>query len=101
MSATNPTPNELRMIARNMLTENETHRAEVLDAAADELERNREVLKDYVKMPARIAALEAQIAEAREILKFVSLEDMQIMENGYKAEEMADEWLEKYPEVTQ
>ena len=71
MSATNPTPNELRMIARNMLTENETHRAEVLDAAADELERNREVLKDYVKMPARIAALEAQNKKLVEALQAI------------------------------
>ena len=52
---------------------------------------------------AEIATLRAQLAEAQkavneaaDIFQFVANEDMQIMENGYQAEEMADNWISKY-----
>ena len=53
-----------------------------------------------------IATLRAQLVEAQkavneavDIFQFVANEDMQIMENGYQAEEMAGHWISKYSKL--
>ena len=39
------------------------------------------------------------VNEAADVFQFVANEDMQIMENGYQAEEMAGHWISKYSKL--
>ena len=61
---------------------------------------------EIARLEAEIATLRAQLAEAQkavneaaDIFQFVANEDMQIMENGYQAEEMAGHWISKYSKL--
>ena len=58
-----------------------------------------EMEKELATLRAQLAEAQKAVNEAADIFQFVAFEDMQIMENGYQAEEMAGHWISKYSKL--
>ena len=58
-----------------------------------------EMEKELATLRAQLAEAQKAVNEAADIFQFVANEDMQIMENGYQAEEMAGHWISKYSKL--
>ena len=56
-----------------------------------------DAVKKCLQQERELENLRAQLAEARKIIEYVRSCDLQIMENGYEAEDRADTYLKKYP----
>ncbi len=72
---------------------------DAVDAANHLIHWREQAAAELATIRAQLAEAQKAINEAADIFQFVANEDMQIMENGYQAEEMACHWIGKYSKL--